>query len=256
MKKEKEQSEDYLSEILKSFGWEERKLTPDILDLTEFKAALKRLNDVDDEDIKEVLNYLETRSFDVEGSMQILDAIKKGVTIKDSEGNLKTIKLIDYANPEANSFVFSRQVSFADIIPDITLFVNGIPLAIIECKKMAKSWKEGYAQIKRYEQSAPELFKYVQIGFSFADRLVYFPIVRWEESVPVYEWKPQFDILKPEIFLDLIRYFTIYREQDGEITKVLPRYMQYRAVNSIVERAVGWAKGFEERNKGLIWHWQ
>ncbi len=256
MKKEKEQSEDYLSEILKSFGWEERKLSPDILDLTEFKAALKRLNDVDDEDIKEVLNYLETRSFDVEGSMQILDAIKKGVTIKDSEGILKTIKLIDYANPEANSLVFSRQVSFADIIPDITLFVNGIPLAIIECKKMAKSWKEGYAQIKRYEQSAPELFKYVQIGFSFADRLVYFPIVRWEESVPVYEWKPQFDILKPEIFLDLIRYFTIYREQDGEITKVLPRYMQYRAVNSIVERAVGWAKGFEERNKGLIWHWQ
>ena len=256
MKKEKEQSEDYLSEILESFGWEERKLSPDILDLTEFKAALKRLNDVDDEDIKEVLNYLETRSFDVEGSTQILDAIKKGVTIKDSEGNLKTIKLIDYANPEANSIVFSRQVSFADIIPDITLFVNGIPLAIIECKKMAKSWKEGYAQIKRYEQSAPELFKYVQIGFSFADRLVYFPIVRWEESVPVYEWKPQFDILKPEIFLDLIRYFTIYREQDGEITKVLPRYMQYRAVNSIVERAVGWAKGFEERNKGLIWHWQ
>lgn len=79
VKKEKEQSEDYLSEILKSFGWEERKLSPDILDLTEFKAVLKRLNDVDDEDIKEVLNYLETRSFDVEGSMQILEDRKSVV---------------------------------------------------------------------------------------------------------------------------------------------------------------------------------
>lgn len=257
MKKERLQSEDYISEILESFGWREKKLKPDILALEEFVDALKRLNDVSDEDIKEVLNFLETRSFDYEGSLQILDAIKKGVIIKDSEGNLKTIKLIDYDNLNANSLVFSRQVSFRDaVIPDITLFVNGIPLGVIECKKMAKSWKEGYSQIKRYEQSVPELFKYVQIGVSFADKLVYFPIVRWAENVPVYEWKPQFDILKPEIFLDIIRYFTFYREQDGEITKVLPRYMQYRAVNTIVERAVSYAKGLTDRNKGLIWHWQ
>ncbi|AKG91334.1 type I site-specific deoxyribonuclease, HsdR family [Geoglobus ahangari] len=257
MRKEKSQSEDYLSEILESFGWKQKNLKPDILALDEFVDALKRLNDVSNEDIKEVLNFLETRSFDVESSMQILDAIKKGVTIKDSEGNLKTIKLIDYENLEANSLVFSRQVSFRDaVIPDITLFVNGIPLVVIECKKMAKSWKEGYSQIKRYEQSVPELFKYVQIGVSFADKLVYFPIVRWAENVPVYEWKPQFDILKPEILLDVVRYFTFYREQDGEITKVLPRYMQYRAVNAIVERAVSYAKGLTDRNKGLIWHWQ
>ena len=257
MKKEMLQSEDYISDLLKSFGWKEKKLKPDILAVDEFVDALKRLNYVSDEDVKEVLNYLETRSFDVEGSMQILDAIKKGVTIKDSEGNLKTVKLIDFDNFEANSLVFSRQVSFRDtIIPDITLFVNGIPLAVIECKKMAKSWKEGYSQIKKYEQAVPELFKYVQIGVSFADKLVYFPIVRWEENVPVYEWKPQYEILKPDIFLDIIRYFTFYREQDGEITKVLPRYMQYRAVNAIVERAVSYAKGLNDRNKGLIWHWQ
>jgi len=256
VRKEKFQSEDYLSEILESFGWKQKKLRPDILELDEFVDALKRLNDVSDGDIKEVLNFLETRSFDVEGSMQTLDAIKRGVTIKDSEGNLKVIRLIDYGDSDNNSLIFSRQVSFGDTIPDITLFVNGIPLAVIECKKMAKSWKEGYSQIKRYEQSVPELFKYVQIGVSFADKLVYFPIVRWAENVPVYEWKPQFDILKPEIFLDIIRYFTFYREQDGEITKVLPRYMQYRAVNTIVEGAVSYARGLTDRNRGLIWHWQ
>jgi len=258
VRKEKIQSEDYLSEILESFGWEHKSLKPDdVLAIEEFRSSLKRINDVSDEEIDEVINYLTTRSFDAEGCIQILEAIKRGVTIKDKEGNLKTVKLVDFADLKANSRIYSRQVGFRNvIIPDIVLFVNGIPLAVIECKKMAKDWKEGYEQIKRYEKQVPELFKYVQIGLSFADRLVYFPIVRWAENVAVYEWKPEFDILKPEILLDAVKYFTYYREQGGEITKVLPRYMQYRAANAIADRAVKYAKGIEDRNKGLVWHWQ
>jgi type I restriction enzyme R subunit len=257
VRREKIQSEDYLSKILELFGWEYKSLKPDdVLAIEEFRNSLKRINDVSDEEIDEVINYLTTRSFDAEGCIQILEAIKRGVTIKDKEGNLKTIKVIDFSNLKDNSLVYARQVDYGSIIPDITLFVNGIPIAIIECKRMAKSWKEGYEQIKRYERDVPELFKYVQVGFSFADRLVYFPVVRWLESVPVYEWKPEFEILKTETLLDIIRHYTYYRERDGEIAKVLPRYMQYRAANAIADRAVKYAKGIEDRNKGLVWHWQ
>jgi type I restriction enzyme R subunit len=262
MKKEVIQSEDYLSQRLESYGWkfvDSKELRHDILAEDEFKSSLRRINNVSEEEIEEVLSYLRTRSFDFDGCVQVLDAIKKGVTIEDKDGNLKPIKLIDYSNPTANSFIYSRQVLFRgakEIIPDIVLFINGIPIVVIECKKMAKDWKDGYKDIKDYEQSTPELFKYAQIGISFADRLVYFPIVRWEENVRVYEWKPEFEFLKPEILIDILKYFVYYREQSGEVTKVLPRYMQYRAANEIVERAVKYAKGLEKRNKGLIWHWQ
>lgn len=252
------QSENYLSETLESFGWRYYPVKPkDILAVDEFRVSLKRINiDLEDEEVDEVLNYLRTRPTTTEGSREVLGVIKKGHTIQDSEGNLKNVKLIDYSNPGENSLIYSRQVSFkGEITPDIVLFINGIPIVVIECKKMTVDWSEGYNDIKNYEERVPELFSYAQIGVSFANKLVYFPIVRGE-NVAVDEWKPQYDFLRPETVLDIVRYFTYYWETDGEITKVLPRYMQYNAVRSIVERVANYAKGVEDRNKGLIWHWQ
>ena len=231
------------------------------------KQAIKRINKVGEKEAEEVITILKTIPFGVEGSRRILDYIKDGVPLKDKEDNtIKTVQLIDYENPNNNEFLVANQVGypFKTKIPDIVLYINGIPLVIIECKRLKKSWKKAYKQIKGYEKEMPELFKYVQFGVAIGDKVVYFPIVPWLKDVPVYEWKGEsFDdldnlaeLLTPSTLLDILRYFIFYRENKGVFTKVLPRYMQYRAVGKVVERAVSYAKGEIERNKGLIWHWQ
>ena len=63
-------------------------------------------------------------------------------------------------------------------------------------------------------------------------------------------------MLKPTILLDIIKNYTFYRIEHGEATKVITRYMQYRAVNKIIKRVLNNLQGKTTKNKGLIWHWQ
>lgn len=162
----------------------------------------------------------------------MLDYLKNGVPVKDEEtAQPQGLMLIDYENLGNNEFIIANQVGypFKTKIPDVILYVNGIPLVIIECKKLDVSWKKAYEQIKDYEREIPELFKYVQVGIAVGDKPVYFPIVPWLDNVPVYKWKGErFDeldnlvgLLKPETLLDILRYFTFYRESGGAFTKVL-----------------------------------
>jgi len=267
------QCEKPLIERLKAKGWTYRRGIEVLEDETEpllisrLRGVIVRINNVSEKEAEEAINLLKAAHFGVEGSRRVLDYLKNGIPVKDEEtGEPKRLMVIDYENPKNNEFLVANQVGypFKTKIPDIILYVNGIPLVIMECKKLDVSWKKAYEQIKGYEQEMPELFKYVQVGVAVGDKPVYFPIVPWLSSVPVYEWKwgnfdPLDDIielLKPKTLLDILRYFTFYRERDGAFTEVLPRYMQYRAVREIVNLAVGYARGETERNRGLIWHWQ
>ena len=152
---------------------------------------------------------------------------------------------------------------------DIILYVNGIPLVNIECKDPTKpgvSWFDAFKQIKDYESIVPELYKYVQIGVAVESKAKYFPIVPWlsVNEVHTYEWKVEnkdsvdavIEMLSQEILLDIIKNFLFYRIERGNAGKVITRYMQYRSANKIVERVKNNIKGVEEKNKGLIWHWQ
>ncbi len=264
MKREMIQSEEYIAKELKNLGWKYVEQSRLIVDPSQpiavehLKTSLKRINpEISDKEVEEVIKTLEYTPVSYEGAKKILRYIKYGLPIEDPKTKLpKEIKLIDYDNPDKNSFLYSRQVRYG-IVPDIVLYINGLPIMLIECKAINVGWKEAYKQVKRYEKEFPELFKYVQLSLAVADKIVYFPNVPWSEEVSVYEWKPNpIEFLEKEKILNILKYFTFYREKDGKITKVLPRYMQYRAVNSIVNRAVRYARGESERNKGLIWHWQ
>jgi len=267
LEKELAQSELPAAKKLQSLGW--RYVPADELPhdpsepllLPVLKESIKRLNPgIREEEIEQVINYLKMRFYDVEGCKAVLDAIKYGVPVKDEEKSIaKMVKLIDYEDIDRNDFIFSRQVYFRGLesdIPDIVLYINGIPLVLIECKSMTKSWKQAYSKVKRYEEEVPELFKYVQLSVALANKEVYFPNVRWLRDVPVYQWDEELGYLERETFLDILRYFLFFREDKGEWTKVLPRYMQYRAVSKIVRRAVKYARGESDRSRGLIWHWQ
>lgn len=99
-----------------------------------------------------------------------MDRFRNGLVVPlQKEKKEKIIKLLDFENIENNDFVVGNQFRVeglkGNIKADITLLVNGIPLALIEGKNPTiekVDWTDAYRQIKRYEDRAPEIFKYVQ----------------------------------------------------------------------------------------------
>jgi len=234
---EKKAVEDFIVERLQERGWQFKKV--DELERESYQEpllkknlvrAIKRINsnlELVEEDIKKVLNNLEYKSPGVEGIKQILWTFKEGLHIKlEKEKTLRHVKLFDDENGNKNEFIVTRQITYKsateEIIPDIVLYVNGIPLVVIECKNPADpkvSWYDGYKQIKRYEKKVPELFT-------------------------------------PAVLVDLVQNFIFVREERGKANKVMTRYMQYRAANKIYDRVIKNLQGEVDKNSGLIWHWQ
>src|SRR3989339_569778 len=278
---EKSAVEDYIVEQLQSKGW--AFVPGNALDRDNFEEPLlirnlikqvKAINPIDlsDEDIKNLLNELGFKPSTQEGIKQMLLCLKEGISIKiEKDKTLKRIRLFDYDNVQNNVFIVTRQAVYTrgnkQIRTDILLYVNGIPLVDIESKNPAsfsENWYDAFKQIKSYEQDIPELYKYVQIGVAAEQIAKYFPIVPWNENVKIDEWKSEkldsidsvIQLFIPETLLDILNNFVYVRVQFGESTKVLPRYMQYRAVGKVVQRVINNIEGKEEKNKGLIWHWQ
>lgn len=273
--------EDYIVEELIKLGWEyvppedlERESFEEPLLVSNFLRAVKRINPIPgltQEDINRALTELKLIPAGIEGSKKILQYYKHGIPVKlEKEGIVERIKLFDYENIENNEFIATRQVNYQGrekIRTDVMLYVNGIPLVNIECKNPAsisESWSDAYRQIKDYEVAVPELYKYVQIGVAVESIAKYFPIVPWQESVRFYEWKEEdkdsidstIIMFSRDKLLDILRNFLFFRIEMGNATKVITRYMQYRAANKMVERVIKTLKKEDDKDSGLIWHWQ
>ena len=229
------------------------------------------------EDIVRRINDLRMLPSTEDGIKQTLQMLKYGVKVEDKkERILKDLKFIDFENPLNNEFIVTNQPVYKlgerEVRSDIILYVNGIPLVNIEFKtpdSYRKSWVDAYSDIKKYERIVPELYKYVQIGVASDVVSKYFPIVPWEDDTRVYEWKKTdpsdtapddmfsiLEMLQPARLLDIIRYYLFVREELGKKTKVIARYMQYRAVDKMVNRVLGRMRGTDDGANGLIWHWQ
>ncbi len=286
---EKTLVEDYIVNKLVEKGWkfvpaeelgrdtyEEPLLIPNLV------RAVERINkglDVGDEEINKVLNELRLTGTGVEGAKSILNFYKFGLPVKfEKDKVVRYVRLFDYDNIENNEFVVSTQVNnngSERIRNDIILYVNGIPLVNIECKNptnISENWFNAYRQIKEYEKIVPELYKYVQVGLAAESKAKYFPIVPWQDDVAAHEWRyvnisplkgkldegvdAALEMFSPNVLLDILQNFLFFRLEHGEATKVITRYMQYRAANKMVSRVINNLRGQEEKNKGLIWHWQ
>ena len=278
---EKHLVEDYIIRQLEQRGWRfvpadalERDSLDEPLLVPVLVRSLERINQesgIGDEEINKTLNELKLTGTGIEGAKRILNFYKFGIPVKfEKEKIVKYVHLFDFHNIENNEFIVSRQVYYygrETIRTDIILYVNGIPLVNIECKNptsLTESWYTAYKQIKDYERLVPELYKYVQIGIAAESIARYFPIVAWQDELVTYEWRAEdkdsidsmVEMLSRNILLDIIRNYLFFRIELGNATKVMTRYMQYRAANKIVNRVVKHLKGEEQRNKGLVWHWQ
>ncbi len=279
MKREEFFIENYLINKLVGKGWQlvnadelERESLEEPLLIPNLIRAIKRINPkVGDDEIKQVLNELKLKTTGIEGIKSILAYYKFGVPVKfEKEKIIDKIRIFDLERIDNNEFIVSRQVIFRGKEPirtDIILYVNGIPLVNIECKdpsKPSEDWTKAFDDIKDYEQKCPELYKYVQIGVAVESVAKYFPIVPWQKEVEINEWREEpkdsvdsiIEMLSKATLLDIIQNFLFVKEMFGNVTKVIARYMQYRAVNKLFRRVIDNLKGKENKNKGLIWHWQ
>jgi type I restriction enzyme R subunit len=279
---EKSLVEGYFIQKLQDKGWKlvpadnlERENLEEPLLTSTLIRSLKRLNagiGVGDEEIKQVLNELKLRTSGSEDAKKILNYLKDGIPIKfEKERVVKYIRLFDYDNIINNDFIVSRQVIHQsgdkEIRNDIILYINGIPIVNIECKNptsLTENWYTAYKQTIDYEKTVPELYKYVQIGIAAEQTVRYFPTAPWQEDVKIHMWRePQKDsidsiieMLTPNTLLNIIKNYLFFRIEHGSTTKVITRYMQYRASEQIYNRVTSYLQGRETKNKGLIWHWQ
>ena len=275
-----EMLEDYIVEKLQEDGW--KFIPAKNLDRNDYKEpllernlilSLKRINsskDLDDEIIPAV-KELKISPNGSEGIKKVLNLIKNGITIRSKRGRgIVNVKLFDYDDLNNNEYIVTRQAyyhGFKEIRTDVMLYINGIPLVNIELKNpssFSETWLDAYYQIKDYEKTIPELYKYVQIGVAAEQNAIYFPVVPMADDVKKSEWKEDStDPIDAAIFmlsrnriLDLIRNYVFIREEMGMSTKVITRYMQYHASEKIVGRVLNGIEGKSNKKHGLIWHWQ
>jgi len=206
---------------------------------------------------------------------KVLEYLRGGLPpIREGKkSNSINVILINYDNIDNNVFVVCRNATFPGetepIKPDIVLYINGIPIVVIEVKDPyrlgERAISEGYNQLLRYEREYPDLFKYVQIGVVYTsdEDSVYMPMSsvyrgrdrwygRWRDLNGRYNIV---DLLDRSRILDVLRWFIFYKGQRKD-EKVIPRYNQYWATVKAVDRIVNYLEGRDDRNRGLIWQWQ
>jgi type I restriction enzyme, R subunit len=185
-----------------------------------------------------------------------------------------TMKLIDYNDLDQNQYVATTQYTFragsAERRADLILFVNGLPLILVEAKtpvRKAISWFDGAKQVHDdYERFVPELFacnvfSVATEGKDLRYGAVHVPLDQWgpwrpDETINagglVDVSKSAQSLLQPNIVLDILAHFTLFAtDRKNRRIKVVCRYQQYDGANKIVERVVAGSP-----RKGLIWHFQ
>jgi type I restriction enzyme R subunit len=277
-----------LRETLENLGWKDGKgfhlgketFLSDFVYGSVFEERFKKINEtalqnLNEKERKEVLDQVKT-ILKVANEKEILRYLKDGIDIPVKKMENKKFLLIDFEHPDVNVYFYGSEIrfpaQFTHIKPDFTLFINGIPLVIIEVEESTRleSWQEdGVNQIKRYEIESPDLFKFVQLGICYADKRFFVPTFpnrnRKERELLYQPWKVEredgikediTDLIKPQTLLNVIRWYTFFKEEDGELKKIIARYNQYRAAEKAFDRISKYLDGTSDERKGLIWHWQ
>lgn len=187
--------------------------------------------------------------------------------------------LVDYAHPSNNKFLVVNQFTVIEgntnKRPDVILFVNGLPLVVIELKNATDenaTIQSAFNQLQTYKQAIPSLFQYNAMliasdgwdalyGSLTAPKQFFVPWKSIDGHLVADENIPQMEVmakgmLNKAVLLDLVRHFTIFHQNKDQITKIVPRYHQYFAVNKAVETTKKATAENGDQRAGVIWHTQ
>ena len=207
------------------------------------------------------------------------DYLQNGIEIshyEDGEQKTTRIYLVDYKNIDNNSFVVTNQLTIIGKDtkrPDIIIFINGLPLVVIELKSMTSISSDidsAYRQIKNYQYDIENLFVYnafniisdfttTKLGTITAGMAWY---KEWKSIDGSYESTQYADyktllsgVLSKDRFLDIIKNFIFFEHKDDGTNKILAQYHQYFAVHKAVastKDAISKGHG----RAGVFWHTQ
>ena len=209
-------------------------------------------------------------------NMVFMDYLQNGVPVKyftDGEERSALVYLIDYQDPASNDFTIVNQwtvVENSEKRPDVVLFVNGLPLVVMELKSPSREETDAsaaYRQLRNYMHEVPSLFVYNAVCVmsdltvskagtitSSEDRFM-----EWKTKDGSYENTAyaQFDtffegIFEKTRFLDILRNFICFNVDGQNTFKVLAGYHQYFAV----KKAVASTQHATDGKGGVFWHTQ
>ena len=309
-------AEDPARQLLERLGWTyaprealaaERGGEREVLLKGRLRAALLRLNEwLTEEQAERVIFELEhVNEVGIARNQKLHEYLTFGLplTVNTTHGqDSHNVRFFDFERPGGglNEFVVTTQFRVRRgseksededdqrvIKPDLVLFVNGIPLVVMEAKSpsVLDVWKsQAVRQLRRYQEAgpewhgtgAPELFHYnllcvahcganAAYAATGAPENAYF---QWKSVAPYsgdevqerFGVEPQgqaqliVGLLAPATLLGVLRDFVVYELDQGRVVKKLPRYQQYRAVSAAMRRILSESRP-EERG-GVVWHTQ
>ena len=259
------------------------------------KESIKRINPwIEDDQISEVIRRITTPSANslLEANREIHDLLLENTSVAENRKTGEkspTVRFIDFRNPANNSFIAISQFKVnipgteKHIIPDIVLFVNGLPLVVAECKSpaIADPVTEAITQLMRYsnrrgvKEGNEKLFWYNLFTIATSNQTAKYGTITADYEHFV-EWKDPYPHALSDIgsegnttsqqvlvqgmltkgnLLDLLHTFTIFKEDPKSgVIKVVARYQQFRAVKKTIKRL---KEGRTPEEKGgIIWHTQ
>ncbi|KPL25350.1 MAG: DEAD/DEAH box helicase [Phycisphaerae bacterium SM1_79] len=203
------------------------------------------------------------------------------VEYQGSEGRVvpDAVLLFDFENPENNDWLAVNQFAVIEgdhnRRPDIVIFVNGLPLIVIELKNPADEdatiWS-AFNQLQTYKHEIPSLFAYnevlvisdgveARLGSLTADREWFLPwrTIEGEDVAPV--GMPQLQVLltgllEKKRLLEYINNFVVFEDDKGTLAKKIAGYHQYHAVLKAVKTTIDAARPDGDRRCGVVWHTQ
>ena len=207
-----------------------------------------------------------------------MDYLQNGIPVRyfvDGEERSSIVYLVDYKNPENNSFVVANQWTFIENSnkrPDLILFLNGLPIVLMELKSPSREEtdaSEAYRQLRNYMQEIPSMFIYNAICV-MSDQLISKAGTITSGEDRFMEWKTkdgnyentqyaQFDtffegIFSKERLLDIIKNFICFSNEGINSYKILAGYHQYFAVKKAIESTK--RATVTDGKGGVFWHTQ
>ena len=214
----------------------------------------------------------------VQKNAVFMDYLQNGIPVRyfvDGEERSSIVYLVDYKNPDNNSFIVANQWTFIENSnkrPDVILFLNGLPVVLVELKSPSREEtdaSEAYRQLRNYMKEIPSMFIYNAICV-MSDQLTSKAGTITSGEDRFMEWKTkdgdyentqyaQFDtffegMFQKERLLDIIKNFICFSNEGTNSFKILAGYHQYFAVRKAIESTkhatVTDGKG------GVFWHTQ
>ncbi|OFM65461.1 DEAD/DEAH box helicase [Staphylococcus sp. HMSC068D07] len=265
----------------------ERRSDKDVVLHERLEKSLKNINsDIHPRFIEKAIHELTLEKSPnlLENNLTFHENLINGIEVEDydDEGQsiVEIVKIVDFEYPQNNDFLAVNQLTVVNgdytKRPDIVLFINGLPIVVIELKNSTNETvgvEDGYHQLETYKMRIPQLFTFNEVLITSdgintkAGSLTanYDRFMTWRSKDGQTESSSSLasldvlihGMLNPETLLDLIRYFVLFQDDSkGHISKILAAYHQYYAVNKAVDRALLASSGQGDGKGGVIWHTQ